>query len=331
MSVERRSIGAPPLRLNALPDVVPPSAEPEKAALITPHAPLAPQGTRVTLPASPAESPQAVRARVGRFERVTKRMLAAGGEDPEVLANHFKRFAAATTAPTGRVFTGGNPMLELYVNHATLEIRKDDVCIAAVADRPTEQLGVLAAITHKSEPVGFFIQTLGVENGKRFDYLDFAVVNPDRGSALGIGQELTALVDRLATAAGSTESRLKTAWVGRYYWAQKRYDFATPAERDRVVEHFRRFIAHYNIAESDLRIGDKPFSFEALKHSWDIAAVESVRGPVEVPGLVAADQEKNVIAAVGKAFYLGNWGNTEVGQGGADLFVRNWDGVRQRS
>lgn len=336
MSVERRSIGVPtarPLETSAAAPV------PDVAAPVTlaPHSSLQEPQLRPALcaPSSAgslrAETPAASRARLAANARVIERVLAAGGEDHATLVDYLRRFDLVTPPALHAVFGATDPRAAVYVDHPTVRIEPRDIALLADRDAPEERVAMVAALSSHGEPVGFAIQTLAVEGAKRWDYLDFAVVNPQRGSAIGIGNELTAMVDRLATAAGSHEGRLKTAWVGRYYWAQRGYDFATPAERSRVVDYLRRFVAHLGLSASDLRIGDAPFAWDDVKHSWDVARVVSTRGPVEVPGLVAADQHKNVIADIGKAFMLGDWNDPALGQPGLDLFVRNWEGVRQRS
>lgn len=327
MSVHRRSIGEPVLHPIAVPPVVV-ETSPEAPALAIPFAPSTNPPGRESVGRQRAsvvgESAVAVKARLAHYARVRDRVLAAGGEDRQTLVDYLKRFDPVVAPPAMHL-----PLVT--VDHPTLTILPEDVAFVALREDPTHALGVIAAISSGGVPVGFFIQTLTKRPGDCSDYLDFAVVNPNHGSALGIGQELTNLVDRLATAIGSTRGGLKTAWIGRYYWARRGYDFATADDRAHVLDCLKRFIAHLGVRESDLRIGDAPFTWDALRHSWDVAALRSVHGSVEVPGLVAADQQKTVIADVGKAFFLGDWSDPTLGQKGANLFVRNYNGLRQRS
>ncbi|MBC7794112.1 MAG: hypothetical protein H7Z43_10430 [Clostridia bacterium] len=272
----------------------------------------------------------AVRARTHRFDRVRNRVLEAGGEDPDELIACLNRFDSVVPPAVNRVFGGVDPRALVYLTHESLQIVPDDVVVVADRADPENRIGVIAVISNKGQPVGFFVQTLVVEGELRWDDFDYGVVNPACGIR-GVGQQITGLADRLAIAAGSSEGRLKTAWVGRYYWTQKKYDFATPDERTRVLDHFSRFVSFMKVDEEDLRIGDAPFAWAAITHSWDIAAVKSMKSPVKVPGLIAFDETTIVTEEIGKAFYLGDWGDKLLGERGQNLFVRNWKGVRQRS
>jgi hypothetical protein len=288
------------------------------------------------------------------FDRLHALCAKVPGEDPSVLAAYLKDFVAdpaAVTRVLGPDWDPARVAAMLSITHQQGELLPANIAFLGPrkpASDGSHSFSYLALIADRKNghPLGYALQTIRQHaDGKRSAFLDYLVADIKRPEAKGIGAAALHSQSALMNALGVSESQLKTAWLGRWYWAVQGYDFANASERNRVLNHFRAFLDHFGVQPSELVIdaggteAPKPFAWEELRHSWDVAQVKSTRRQLTVPAFLGVDETREQPLDVGRAFYLGDFRDPRfhretlrTGSGRPEdgsLFLRNWDGVRQ--
>lgn len=246
-----------------------------------------------------------------------ERIPVAGGELSEVMLSETSVALApdvarvfgrdATQASVARAMTLGLPGVEVKP--------RDFILVDNKAEHDPDARTRVTAIgvctdLETDETRGYFARTFYLDGrGARRDYFDWICTDPNDASTRGLGRAIYENLDAFAQGWGSERTLASAAWLGRYVWPMRGYDFADSKTREEAQRRFSAFKTHHHLKDDELVFvrhdgRSEAFHSDRLQHARDFAELRSTERKLTMPMWLAENEVETLSLDVGRAFLL---------------------------